>query len=363
MREPADPHEEPGTGHGVVLARARSLVRRWADSTVGTLLLAGALALLLGGLLVLLVGVSPLDAYRSLWNGAFGSRQAIGETLLRFGLFSMIGLGLIPALRANIINVGAEGQVAMGAVLAGVTALALQDAAGPLVLLAAALAGAVGGAAWAFIPALMRSSLGVNEILTTLAFNFIGTFLLASLLTGPLQGSGAHLAQSDVLPRHAWLPSIIPGTRAHVGLILVLVLAIAVAFFVRTAAGYRVELYGSNPTLAQISGIPSAKIIIATMLVAGAAAGIAGWMQVAGVDRAVYGTVARGTAFVGILVVFLGNARVAGTLAAAMFFAALSTGGEFMQIGAGVSPELIGAIQGVALLLVAARLRSRRTMK
>ncbi|HUG88588.1 MAG TPA: hypothetical protein VMP42_07465 [Actinomycetota bacterium] len=353
MTQAVDPRPEGIQG------RARSLARLWRDSAIWTLLVAGALALILGGLLVLLIGVNPLDAYRSLWDGAFGSRQAIGETMLRFGLYSMIGIGLIPALRANVINVGAEGQVAMGALLAGATAIALQEAPGPLIIASAALAGAVGGAAWALIPALMRSLLGVNEILTTLTFNFIGTFVLAWLLTGPLQGSGAHLAQSDITPEHAWLPPIIPGTRAHLGLVLVLLVALAVATFERTAAGYRVELYGSNPSLAQIAGIRPARIIIATMLVAGAAAGMAGWMQVAGVDRAVYGTVARGTAFVGILVVFLGNARVAGTLAAALFFAALSTGGEFMQIGADVSPELIGAIQGVALLLVAARLRRR----
>lgn len=353
MRHTVDPRP------GGIQGRARSLARLWSASTIWTLLVAGALALLLGGLLVLLIGVSPLDAYRSLWDGAFGSRQAIGETTLRFGLYSLIGIGLIPALRANVINVGAEGQVAMGALLAGVTAIALQEAPGPVIIVVAALAGAVGGAAWALIPALMRSLMGVNEILTTLTFNFIGTFVLAWLLTGPLQGSGAHLAQSDITPEHAWLPPIIPGTRAHLGLLVVALVALAVATFERTAAGYRVELYGANPSLAQIAGIRPGRIIIATMLVAGAAAGMAGWMQVAGVDRAVYGTVARGTAFVGILVVFLGNARVAGTLAAALFFAALSTGGEFMQIGAGVSPELIGAIQGVALLLVAARLRRR----
>jgi general nucleoside transport system permease protein len=345
------PEAEPGGG--------RLLLAWRGTSTIRTLLLAGGVALLLGGLLVLLVGISPLSAYSSLWQGAFGSRQAVGETLLRFGLFSMIGLGLIPALRANVVSVGAEGQVAMGALLAGLTALALRDAPGPLVIAVAALAGAFGGSLWAAVPAVMRVALGVSEILTTLAFNFIGVFLLSWLLNGPLQAPGVGLVRTEVTPEHTWLPALLPGTRAHMGLVLLPLLAAAIAVFERTAHGYRVEVYGANPSLARIAGISPARIIVTTMLVAGATAGIAGWMQVAGVDRAVYGTVARGTAFVGILVVFLGNAGVAGTLAAALLFAALSTGGEFMQIGAGVSPELIGAIQGVALLIVAARLRRR----
>jgi simple sugar transport system permease protein len=347
-----EPHEVHRGGNRLLIAITR-------PSAIRTLFLAGAVALLLGGLLVLLVGVSPVTAYRALWQGAFGSRQAVGETLLRFGLFSLIGLGLIPALRANVINVGAEGQVAMGALLAGLAALALGDAPGPLAMAVAALAGAVGGSLWTVVPAVMRVALGVSEILTTLAFNFIGIFLLAWLLNGPLQAPGVGLVRTEITPRHTWLPALLPGTRAHLGLVLVLLFAVAVALFERTGPGYRVQVYGANPSLARVAGISPARIIFGTMLVAGATAGIAGWMQVAGVDRAVYGTVARGTAFVGVLVVFLGNATVAGTLAAALLFAALSTGGEFMQVAAGVSPELIGAIQGVALLIVAFRLGRR----
>lgn len=358
MRDATHPAPDPDSPRA---GGARLLALLRGTSTIRTLLLAGALALVLGGLLVLVVGVSPLSAYRSLWQGAFGSRQAVGETLLRFGLFSMIGLGLIPALRANVISVGAEGQVAIGALLAGLAALTFRDAPGPLVIGLAALAGAFGGALWALVPALMRVALGVNEILTTLAFNFIGTFLLAWLLNGPLQAPGVGLVRTEVTPEHTWLPALLPGTRAHLGLVLVVLLAVGIAVFERTAPGYRVEVFGANPSLARVAGISPARIVLATMLVAGAMAGVAGWMQVAGVDRAVYGTVARGTAFVGVLVVYLGNAQVAATLAAALLFAALSTGGEFMQVGAGVSPELIGAIQGVALLIVAARLRRRGT--
>ena len=331
-----------------------------APATTLPLLLSATVALAVGGLLVLLVGVSPTAAYAALWRGAFGSRQSIGETLIRFVPLASIGLGLIPALRAGVFTVGAEGQVAMGALLAGLTALRLDGLPGIVLIPTAALAGIAGGAAWAFVPALLRARLHVNEILATLAFNFIGLFTLTWLLNGPARGSAANLPQTDITPEHSWLPALISGTRAHIGIVLVALLALAVLAFDRTAIGYRVRLYGSNPALANVAGVSARRLVMGTMLASGMTAGLAGWMQVAGVDRAVYASVTQGIGFVGLLVAVLGNLTVAGTLVAALFFAALSSGGEYMQIEAGVSTQLIGAIQGLALLIVAARIFQRR---
>jgi simple sugar transport system permease protein len=349
----------PATGEDVRDAMpAVRRVRAWRHFL--PLVLGGLLALLVGGLVVAAVGVSPLSSYKALWNGAFGQRRAVGETLLRFITFATVGLGLLPALRARVFTVGAEGQLIAGALLAGLTAIELGNAlAPPVVIAAAAIAGMLAGALWALGPALMAARLGVNIILSTLALNFIARYLLAWLLSGPVKASGASLAQSEMTPRDTWLPILLPGSRAHIGVLVVLALSLLLAVHSRAVGGYRVRLYGSSPSLAQVAGVRGGRVIVRTVVFAGAIAGLAGWMQVAGADRAVFVTIATGTGFIGLLVAFLGNLTVAGTILASLFFAALSNGADFMQIEAGVSPQLIEVIQGVALLVVAARLPDR----
>lgn len=334
--------------------------RAWITTRSPTmgLLLSGILALLGGGLLVSVVGVSPIDAYQALWQGAFGNPQALGETLIRFIPLATIGLTAIPSLKAHLFPIGAQGQLAMGALAAGLVAIA-HPFAGPITIVASALAAILGGCAWISIPALLRAYLRVNETLSTLAFNFIGASLLTYLLNGPVKGPGTYLPQTKLSPPDTWLPLFMSDTRANVGILVVLVLAFGIASLDRTTLGYRVRLFGANPSLAREAGVRPPRIIIFTLLLAGAGAGLAGWMQVAGVDHAVYTSVALDYGFTGLLVAVLGGLRISGTLVAALFFAALSSGGDFMQISAGVSSQLIATIQGIAIIVAAAGLFRR----
>lgn len=341
------------------MTAATALARRAARSTTGALLVATGAALGIGALLIATVGVSPLDAYRTIWEGSVGSTDALAQTSLRVAPLLVMAVGLIPALRAGVFTIGSEGQFGVGALVAGLATLELAEHLPAwLAICGAALAGAVGGLAWAALPALLRAYLHVDEILTTFAFNFIATFLLLWLLNGPARGEGQFLVQTTPTPEDTWLPTF-GESVANVGLLLLPVLVALVAVFGRTTAGYRVRLHGAQPSLAVAARARTRWIVLGTMLLAGAAAGLAGWLQVAGVDRAVFATVFRGYGYLALALVALGQAKLLPTIVGAILFASLQNGSEAMQLGLGVSSDFVFVMQGLVLFLMTFRLVGR----
>jgi ABC-type uncharacterized transport system permease subunit len=338
------------------VSRVAVLSGRAARSTTGALLLATAAALCVGAILIAAVGVDPRDAYRTIWIGSVGSWDTLAQTSLRAAPLLVMAVGLIPALRAGVFTIGSEGQFGIGALMAGLAALWLTPTLpGWLAIVGAAGAGALGGVAWATVPALLRAYLGIDEILTTFAFNFIASYLLLWLLNGPARGEGQYLVQTSPTPESTWLPTF-GDSVAHVGLLLLPVLVVLVALFGRTPSGYRVRLLGARESLARAAGARPRRIVLTTMLVAGAAAGLAGWMQIAGLDRAVFATVFRGYGYLALALVALGQARVLPTVVGAIVFAALQNGSEAMQLGLGVSPDFVFVMQGLVLFLMTFRL-------
>lgn len=306
-------------------------------------------------ILIAASGADPWTVAKGIWTGAFGNRVAFGETLLRFAPIVIIAVGLAPSLRAGLYNIGAPGQLGMGALGATLVALKIPGLPGPLMIVLAAVAAAVFGAATAFVPGLLKARLHINEVLTTLAFNFIVIAVLAYLLNAPLQGDSANLPQSQELPDKAHLPILLSGTRAHIGVLVGVLAVLALALFERTPNGYRWRLFGANRSLARQAGVSEPRLVISVMCVAGAAAGLAGWMQVSGVDVRLYPFVAAPIGYAGLFAALLGGTRPLGILIASLFFGALLTGGDSLQLGANVSPEIISALVGVILFGVAAR--------
>lgn len=327
-----------------------------ARSTTAALVLATAAALCLGTVLIAAAGVSPVDAYRTIWTGSVGSWDALAQTSLRIAPLLVMALGLIPALRAGVFSIGSEGQFGIGALVAGLATLAVSPHLPAwLAIVAAAVAGAAGGAAWALVPALLRAYFGIDEILTTFAFNFIAASVLLWLLNGPARGEDQFLVQTSPIPEDTWL-STLGDSVANVGLFLLPVLIILVAVFGRTPGGYRVRLLGARETLALAARARPRRIVLWSMLVAGAAAGLAGWLQVAGLDRAVFATVFRGWGYLALALVALGQAKVVPTVIGVLVFAALQNGSEAMQLGLGVSPDFVFVMQGLVLYLMTFRL-------
>ena len=192
-----------------------------------------------------------------------------------------------------------------------------------------------------------------QRILSTLVFNFITVLFLQYLLTGPMKGYRVNLAESDPFPANALLPTLVQGSRAHMGILLVFVAFAAIRMLDRSPMGYRLRLLGASRSLALQAGIYEPQIIIATLCLSGAAAGIAGWMQAAGVDHRLYASIADPVGYTGLFAALMGGLTSLGVIVSSFFFAALLRGGDSLQIGAEVSPEITGVLVGLMMLVMA----------
>ena len=284
-------------------------------------------ALVVGAVLIALAGANPLGVYVAIVAGALGDQYHVAETLVRTIPLALVALGATVPLRAGIFTVGAEGQMAVGALAATAMVLAAPDAPGPVLLLLGLAAGAGGGALWALLPGLARARAGVNEILSTLLLNYVAAFVVTFVLKGPLRNpASVATPQSPDLPAAALIPKLLAGTRLHWGLACVLIFAALLAWWVRTPRGLGFDVFATRPDLARRMGTTRTQAIVLSMLVAGAAAGVAGWIQVAGVQGRLYTSVAGGIGFNGLIVAILGGLDAPGILAAACFFGVLATG-------------------------------------
>ncbi len=327
---------------------------RTLTGSVALTLVAVAAIAMFGSLLLFLGHSDPFVVVPVMLKGIFGTKSAFAETLLRFVPLVIVALGLAPSLRMGVFNIGAPGQISMGALFATLIALYL-PLPGVIIIPLCALAAAAGGVFAVWLPAVLRARLNVNEILSTLIFNFLILLFLQYLLTGPMQGVRASLPQSDPLPEATWLPLLIPGTRANIGFLLVPIVYAAALVLNAGPLGYRLKLLGASPSLALQGGINKRRMIIGTMCLAGAAAGVAGWLQTAGVDHRLYASVANPIGYSGLFAALVGRLNPSGILAAGFLFAALLRGGDSLQIGADVSPEIISVLIGVIMLVMAIR--------
>jgi simple sugar transport system permease protein len=331
--------------------------------------LALALAAIFGAIaaLIALAGADPLEAAGGLIEGAFGDRYAAAETIVRLVPIAIVALGVAPALRAGIFPVGSEGQLAIGAMTATATVFALDGAPAPVSLAAGCVAGMLGGTAWALLPAILRARYRVNEILSTLLMNYLAANLLLWLLRASPLGTAEAVAtpRTDPLPAAAVIPKLLDGTRLHWGIVAVLVGAALLAYRARSARGLGHDVFGARPALAARMGVTEARAALGTMLVSGGAAGVAGWIQVAGLQGTLYPSVAGGLGFTGVLVALLGGMTPLGILAASLVLAALATGSDGLQFGTGIPASIATVAQGLlllgaALVFAARRRRARR---
>jgi general nucleoside transport system permease protein len=317
-----------------------------------------AIALIVG--LFEAVGVDPLVAAGVMWKSIFGSLRTFGEGLVRATPLLMISATLLPSLRAGLYNIGAPGQLGAGALATTLIALGMPSASSWVVIPLCAVAAFLAGGATAFLPGLLKAHWRVNEILSTIAMNFIVVALLGYLLNGPLQSDFANLPQSPSLPRNSALPLLIPGTRAHIGLLVALAFIPALLAMDRSLIGYRLRLFSINPSLAKRAGVNPRSTITWLITFGGAGAGLAGWMQVAAIDHRLYPTVASPIGYAGLFVALLGALHPIGSVIADFFLGALLYGGAALQVGAGVSPEIIQVFLGLILFIYASRSNAKR---
>jgi len=332
----------------------------WADVAVQVALpaLAMAAALLIGAAMLLVLKANPIVAYAAMISGVFGSLSGITQSLVKATPLMLVGLGICIAFRASVINIGAEGQITAGALMATWFSLTFRTWPGWLLLPATLVMGFVAGAAWGLVPGLLKARLAVNEILSTVMMNAVAVQLMNLLIRGPLTDpagitAGTYLAQSERLPQQVWLPRLVPQTMLHAGLILAVVLAVAVYLFLwRTTIGYRIRAVGFNQDAARYAGIPVPFYQALSLTLAGGFAGLAGVAEVIGVHHRLLEGITSGYGFSGIVAALFGGLHPLGLIPAAWLFGSLLVGADMMQRAVQVPSALVSALLGLVVLFV-----------
>lgn len=327
---------------------------------IGVIILAILAAMLLGAAILLAIGADVLKTYLVILTEPLKNKIGITEVLLRMVPLTIIALGITVAYRCGIINIGAEGQMAVGILATTAVALGFPGLPRMVLIPLAILAGAAGGAAWGFIPGFLRSKLDVSELLSTVMLNYIAAQLYTFFLRGPMldpaemtMGSGT--PQSMRLTKNLDLNRFISGTRIHSGIFIALALALFIFLLLwKTSYGFKMRAAGASERAARYGGINVPKYLIIAMMISGAFAGIAGAVEIAGVHRRAIEGVTSGYGFSGIVVALFGGLHPAGILPAAFFFGLLIYGADMTQRLVGVPANMVQVLQGIIILVIVA---------
>ncbi len=284
------------------------------------------------------------------------SLNGLTELAVKGAPLLMIAAGLAMAFRAGVSNIGAEGQLIMGAVAGGGVALACWDLSGPWILPLMMLAGVAGGMAWAAIPAFLRVRFAVSEILSSLMLTYVASLFLNLLVYGPWRDpEGMNFPQSRMFNDDETLGILVDGTRLHTGTAIALGLTIVVwLVMTRTLLGFRIRTVGASAVAARYAGFGTGRIVWFTMLASGGLAGLAGLFEVAGPIGQIIPDITPGYGFTAIIVAFLGRLHPLGIIPAALVVALSYIGGENAQVLVGLPKAVTGVVQGLLLFILLA---------
>ncbi|MGD1066201.1 MAG: ABC transporter permease [Vulcanimicrobiaceae bacterium] len=335
----------------------------WRVRGLRDLLVVIVLVFGVGSIAMLLAHVSPIDGFSALFDGAFGTKEEIAETLVQTTNLLFPALGIAVAFRAGMFNIGAEGQLILGGFAAGWLGAQFPAPAWiaiPMVLIAGALAGGV----WGAIPGFLRARFGANEVIATLMLNVIAVLLATYLVTGPLIQAGGGAQETALLPKAAQLGDLLPDSRLTWAFPLALVVAFILRWVLqRTVFGYELRAAGEAPEAAKRAGIDLGRTALVAMAFSGALAGLGGATIVTGVLHRFNVGLSPGYGFIGIAVALVGNLDPLWICLAALGFGILQSGGIAMQAEADVPKQVVSLVTGLVIIALAGRriVASRRT--
>ncbi|MGZ3505573.1 MAG: ABC transporter permease [Vulcanimicrobiaceae bacterium] len=313
------------------------------------------IALVLAAVAMIVAGVSPVDGFAALFGGALGGPHQIAETLVQTTSLLLPALGICLAFRAGLFNIGAEGQLLAGAVLAGAAGAHLNLPA-PIAIPILLALGFIGGGIWGAIAGWMKARFNANEIISTLMLNFVAASLTSYLVSGSLRSSIASGAETAPVLPNGWLPILIPGTRLTIAILIALAVAVALRFiFARTVFGYELRAVGEAPEAARRQGINIGRMTWLALALSGAIAGLGGATIVTGVLHRFNTELSPGYGFTAIAVALVGDLDPLWVCVAAFGFGILEAGGLAMQASAQVPKDAIHVIEGLIVLILAAR--------
>ena len=311
------------------------------------------LAMLIIAVIIIILGKNPFLAFSSMFEGAFGTINSVGETLLKAVPLMLSGLGLTIAYRTGLTSVGAEGQIVMGGLFSGVVCIYLPSLPGIVLIPIAVLAGMLGGAIWSGIAGALKARLGVSEVIITIMLNYVATYFFGYLLDTVLREPPGYYPQSALLPQQGWLGTMFEGTRLNTGILIALVSAVIVYIILwKLPLGYQMRAVGYNQAAARANGIPVERNIVLAMALSGAFAGLAGMVEISGIHHRLMSGFSSGYGFDAMAVALLGKLHPAGVLLASVLFGALRVGANMMQRTVQVPASLVNVLQGLVILFV-----------
>lgn len=322
------------------------------------------LALVLGGIIMFICGYNPFEAYGAIMQGAFGGKKAICQTLVQATPLIFAGLAYTVAKRANLINLGIEGQLYMGALGTAMFALLPLRLPALLWLPASLLCGMVFGGLYAGLVGFMKVKFGSNEVIATMMLNTIAVNFVDYAVNYPLKEEGKSIAQTAKFAESLWLPKIVDKTQLTVAVLIAVAACILIKLLLdRTVIGYEIKCVGRNLKASETAGIRIGRVMIISMLISGAIAGLLGGTHVMGVDRRLIAGFSSGYGFDGIAVAALAADSPVAVIFSGIIFGALRAGCMVLNRTTGVPTEFIDVIQALIILLVAAPLLVKEILR
>ena len=321
-----------------------------------TPVLALVLTIVAGAIMFALLGKDPVAAIYTIFIGPLTSYRGVAELLVKATPLILIAVGLALGFRANVWNIGAEGQYTIGAIAGGAVALGAYPGGGYWLLPLMCFAGALGGAAWAAIPAFLKTRFNANEILVSLMLTYVAVLLLSVLVDGPLRDpEGLNFPESRLFQNAARVPVLIPHTRAHIGFIAAILAAlVAQVALARHVLGYQIRVLGAAPAAARFAGFSETRIVWTCLLISGALAGLAGLFEAAGPVGQLVPQLPNNYGFTAIIVAFLGRLHPLGIIASGLLMALTYNGGDAAQIALNLPAAVKSVFQGMLLFFLLA---------
>ena len=310
------------------------------------------LAMLMGAILILIIGQNPLAAFKLIAKGAFGSASGIATTLSKVTTLTLTGLSYAFAYRCGLINIGAEGQLYIGALTTSLVVLYMPGP-GPVVVIFAIIAGIIGGALMGFLIGALKVFFGANEVITTVMLNYAAQYFILFMVNGPIQDPNSNASQTELFAQDRWLPYLNQASKLHCGIFLMIASLIFYGVFLwRMRAGFGMRIVGQNNKAAEYAGLSVKKNRLLAMLFAGCFAGLGGAIEVLAVQHRLLAGVASNFGFDGMAVALLGDTTPVGMFLSGILIGGLKNGGNSLQMFSKVPVSVVDLIRAMVIIFV-----------